>query len=82
MNPAGIDPKWVFYLGILVTIQTAIGQGAVPLTNMMPEVWIPFVKGWSQFLGRPARPLPAVMDQGELGSAAPRTASPARCATR
>ncbi len=51
MNPAGIDPKWVFYLGILVTVQTAIGQGAVPLTNMMPEMWIPFVKGWSQFLG-------------------------------
>ena len=51
MNPAGIDPKWVFYLGILVTVQTAVGQGAVPLTNMMPEAWIPMVKGWSQFLG-------------------------------
>lgn len=51
MNPAGIDPKWVFYLGVLVTIQTAIGQGAVPLTNTFPETWIPFIKGWSQFLG-------------------------------
>jgi hypothetical protein len=47
----GIDPKWVFYLGILVTIQTAIGQGAVTLTNVFPELWIPYIKGWSQFLG-------------------------------
>jgi hypothetical protein len=47
----GIDPKYVFYLGILVTIQTAIGQGAVSLTNVFPEMWIPYVKGWSQFLG-------------------------------
>lgn len=47
----GIDPRVGFYLGILVTIQIAIGQGAVPLTNVFPVDWIPYVKGWSQFLG-------------------------------
>ena len=32
----GIDPKWVFWLGILVTIETAIGQGTVKLTSLYP----------------------------------------------
>lgn len=45
------DPKWVFYLGLLVTIETAIGQGAVKLTNVVPEAWIPYVVGWCNLLG-------------------------------
>lgn len=47
----GINPQWGLYLGIIVTIQMAIGQGAVPLTNVFPADWIPYVVGWSQFLG-------------------------------
>lgn len=46
----GIDPKWVFYLGILVTIESAIGQGAVKLTNVVPDAWAPFVVGWCSLL--------------------------------
>lgn len=46
----GIDPKWVFYLGILVTIESAIGQGAVKLTNVVPETWSPYIIGWCTLL--------------------------------
>ena len=46
----GIDPKWVFYLGILVTIETAIGQGTVKLTNLVADQWIPFITGWCTLL--------------------------------
>lgn len=46
----GIDPKWVFYLGILVTIEQAIGQGSVKLTNVIPEAWAPYVVGWCTLL--------------------------------
>lgn len=46
----GIDPKWVFYLGILVTIESAIGQGAVKLTNVVPDAWAPFIVGWCTLL--------------------------------
>lgn len=47
---SGIDPKWVFYLGILVTIETAIGQGTVKLTNLMPDMWVPMITGWCTLL--------------------------------
>lgn len=47
---SGIDPKWVFYLGILVTIESAIGQGAVKLTNVVPDAWAPFIIGWCTLL--------------------------------
>lgn len=46
----GIDPKWVFYLGIIVTIESAIGQGAVKLTNVVPDSWAPFIIGWCTLL--------------------------------
>lgn len=46
----GIDAKWVFYLGIVITIEQAIGQGSVSLTNLIPMEWIPYVKSWSAFL--------------------------------
>lgn len=46
----GIDAKWVFYLGIIITIEQAIGQGSVSLTNLIPMDWIPYVKSWSAFL--------------------------------
>jgi hypothetical protein len=47
----GIDPKWVFWLGIVVTIETAIGQGAIKLTNVVPADAAPYIIGWSQLLG-------------------------------
>jgi hypothetical protein len=47
----GVDPKWVFYLGILVTIELGIGGGSVKLTNAIPEAWQPFVVSWCNILG-------------------------------
>lgn len=46
----GIDPKYVFWLGVIVTIETAIGQGAVKLTNLVPETMIPSITGWCTLL--------------------------------
>lgn len=46
----GFDPKWVFYLGIAVTIETAIGQGSVSLTNVVPASWAPYIVGWCSLL--------------------------------
>lgn len=44
----GIDPKCVFWLSIVVMIETAIGQGAIKLTNVVPMDVAPYVIGWSQ----------------------------------
>lgn len=46
----GIDPKWVFYLGLIVTIETAIAQGTISLTNMIPEYAIAYVVAWNKAL--------------------------------
>lgn len=46
----GIDPKWAMYLGLLVTIEQAIGHGTVSLTNLVPESWAPYITSWCNFL--------------------------------
>jgi hypothetical protein len=46
----GVDPKWMVLLGVLINIEKGIGQGAVSLTNMIPESWIPHVLAWSNGL--------------------------------
>lgn len=46
----GIDAKWVFYLGLIVTIETAIGNGTVSLTNVVPLEWAPYIKAWCDLL--------------------------------
>jgi hypothetical protein len=46
----GIDPKWAMYLGLLVTIEQAIGHGTVSLTNLVPEAWAPYITSWCNFL--------------------------------
>jgi len=46
----GIDPKWIFWLGIVVTGETAIAQGTVSLTDMIPVAWIPVTLAWSKAL--------------------------------
>lgn len=43
--------NWVVWLGILVAIETQIGNGSMSLANMVPDTWIPFVKAWSANLG-------------------------------
>lgn len=46
----GIDPKWAMYLGLLVTIEQAIGHGTVSLTNLVPSSWAPYITSWCNFL--------------------------------
>lgn len=43
--------NWVVVLGILVAIETQIGNGTMSLANMVPETWIPYVKAWAANLG-------------------------------
>lgn len=46
----GIDPKYMMYLGLLVTIEQAIGHGTVSLTNLVPADWAPYITSWCNFL--------------------------------
>ena len=46
----GIDPKWAFWLGILIFLEEGIGQGTVKLTNVLPDSWIPYVVAWCALL--------------------------------
>jgi hypothetical protein len=46
----GVDPKWIVVLAWLVGVQKGIGQGAISLTNMVPESWIPHVIAWNNGL--------------------------------
>jgi hypothetical protein len=46
----GIDPKYVFWLGLVVTIEMAIAQGTISLTNMIPAAWIPAAVAWNKAL--------------------------------
>lgn len=46
----GVDPKWIVMLAWLVGVQKGIGQGAISLTNMIPESWIPHVIAWNNGL--------------------------------
>jgi hypothetical protein len=46
----GIDPKYIMYLGLLVTIEQAIGHGTVSLTNIVPADWTPYVTNWCNLL--------------------------------
>jgi hypothetical protein len=43
--------NWVVWLGILVAIETQLGNGTMSLANMVPDAWIPFVKAWAANLG-------------------------------
>lgn len=47
---SGIDPKWIVVLAWLVGIQKGIGQGAISLTNMVPDSWIPHIIAWNNGL--------------------------------
>ena len=46
----GISPKWVFYIGIAVTIEQGIAGGSIKLTHAFPEDWIPFIDAWASIL--------------------------------
>ena len=44
------NPKIGFVLGILVTIEIAVGSGTLSLTHAVPADWIPTVTAWSGIL--------------------------------
>lgn len=46
----GIDPKYIMYLGLLVTVEEAIGHGTVSLTHLVPDTWAPYITSWCNFL--------------------------------
>jgi hypothetical protein len=46
----GIDPKYIMYLGLLVTIEQAIGHGTVSLTNIVPANIAPYITSWCNLL--------------------------------
>lgn len=46
----GVDPKWMVLLGFVINIQKGIGQGAISLTNMVPDSWIPHIVAWNNGL--------------------------------
>ncbi|QPF81692.1 hypothetical protein IC762_17875 [Bradyrhizobium genosp. L] len=43
--------NWVAVLGIVVAVETQLGNGSMSLANMVPEAWIPYVKAWAANLG-------------------------------
>ena len=43
--------NWVVILGIVVAVETQIGNGTMSLANMFPIDWIPYVKAWAANLG-------------------------------
>ncbi len=52
-----IDPYWRFLVGVVVTFAIGVSQGAVVLTNAIPDPWIKPVVAWCgifAFLGSAA----------------------------
>src|ERR1700730_3127867 len=45
-----IDPKIGLIIGVAVSIEQAIGIGAVNLTDAIPLAYIPIVKSWCMIL--------------------------------
>ena len=46
----GIDPQWVFWIGVAVVIEQGIGHGSVQLNDVVPAAWFTYVTGWSNLL--------------------------------
>lgn len=46
----GIDPKYIMWIGLAVSIEQAIGHGTVSLTNIVPASWAPYVTSWCNLL--------------------------------
>jgi hypothetical protein len=44
------DPKFSFWLGVVVTAMIGIAGGTVHLTNAIPADWIPAVTAWASLL--------------------------------
>src|SRR5262249_52152088 len=47
----GIDPIWLTVITTVVAIDNWIGGGKVDLHHVFPDAWIPWIVGWTGFLG-------------------------------
>ena len=47
----GIDPIWLTVITTVVAIDNWIGSGKVDLHHVFPDGWIPWIVGWTGFLG-------------------------------
>ncbi|WP_316168117.1 MULTISPECIES: hypothetical protein [unclassified Bradyrhizobium] len=47
--------NWIAVHGIIVAIETQIGNGSMSLANMVPEAWIPIVTAWMPISAQSAR---------------------------
>lgn len=45
-----IGPSWRFAIQVVVFIAVGVSQGAVHLTNLIPEVWTPYAVAWCGFI--------------------------------
>lgn len=50
MNFPSIKDNPIFYLGILIVLEQAVGHGTVSLTNVVPASWVPYVTSWCNLL--------------------------------
>src|ERR1700704_3065533 len=44
------NPKFNFWLGVVVTAMIGIAGGTVHLTHAIPDAWIPAVTAWASLL--------------------------------
>lgn len=75
----GVNPKWIVVLAWLVGVQKGIGQGAISLTNMVPDAWIPHIIAWNNglaWLGVGLMGLLAALSSSETGPLIPNISIP------
>ncbi len=73
----GIDPIWLIILGVIVTVDQGIGQGAVSLTNMFPAGWAPHIQAWCGFIGIVGTAVMSAMSLYSSNKAGPLVSAPA-----
>lgn len=75
----GIDPKYIMWLGLAVSIEQAIGHGTVSLTNVVPASWAPYVTSWCNllaFIGTAIMTYQAAVSGPQTGPLLPSTELP------
>jgi len=54
------------WISILVAIETAVGNGTVSLTNVVPPTWAPYIVGWCSLLAFIGTTIMAAMTAGSV----------------
>lgn len=61
-------PKWVVILGVIVTVEQAVGSGTIHLTHMIPDAWIPTAVAWNQSLAFVGTTIMTALAGGQMAS--------------